>query len=241
MSIGILGVDSSSAITEGLVLNATTGLGVLPKYWGRYFKSVATVGGVQYSQNEADVFRSHDLHLLPFGRQTNLVGGTEAVGAMHGKKNIEAFFHEIALARLTAQSDKFYFFLDVEPSHPMSKEYYVGWSRAVIETGKELSHDRILMAPGVYLNHGDAPTANHLRQAMEDSGAVCHGLAVASYGARTTLQAPQWSDASTSTAAHVPAPVLIWQFVGDVGPGQALDGDEMNPTFPDVFKHLVIP
>src|SRR5438270_710072 len=102
MAIGILGVDSSSPITEGLVLDATTGLGVPPKFWGRYFKSVPTVGGVQYSHHEAGVFQAHSLHLVPFGRQTNLVGGTEEAGATHGQQNVEAFFHEIPLARLTA-------------------------------------------------------------------------------------------------------------------------------------------
>lgn len=241
MAIGILGVDSSSEISEGLVLSAAGGLGAPPKFWGRYFKSIDTVGGVQYAQHEAAVFRAHSLHLLPFARQTNLVGGSEDEGALHGARNVEAFFREITLARLTAQSDKFYFFLDVEPTHPLSAAYYAGWSRAVIQTGKQLSDGAIEMAPGVYLNHGDATTATHLRQAIANSGAVCHGLAVASYGTRTTLQAPEWSDASTSAASAVPVPSLIWQYVGDVPPDKVLDGDEINPTFADVLKHLVIP
>jgi hypothetical protein len=92
------GADSLSVVKQALVNGAENFYGAMPRFWGRYFKGPGNTSPQQYHAAEGLVLRSNGIRLLPIGRQTTSVGGTEAKGRS-----------------------------DVEQSHPLSRTYYRGW------------------------------------------------------------------------------------------------------------------
>ncbi|MGY4512104.1 hypothetical protein [Bradyrhizobium sp. USDA 3650] len=218
------GADTSYVVNDKVIAAAEAQLGSKPSFWGRYFKGPQDTGSVQYKATiENPILRAHGIPVLCIARQTNHVGGSEADGRTDGARNAAAIVEAFGLQYLTHRGSKTLIFLDVEPEHPLSADYYFGWSEAV----RGYASPEIF-APAVYGNKSSAATWKGLSHAVT-RGAECAGLWVAHYLKNTGCVAtPQWSDRD-AVPAGIPTgcEVLAWQFAQEcVG----IDCNVANPA-----------
>ena len=251
----VLGSDSNALVngssawkgtTKTLVAWSNQALGANPHFWGRYFKGPGDTSNEQYQgKKENNFLNGLGIRVLAIGRQTTEVGGSEAVGKAAGRRNTDALFEAFPSAHLAANGKEFLFFLDVEPTHPMSTEYYTGWANEVIARSQSLSGGKVTILPAVYVNYGDKTTYKNLKNAMT-AGVQCLGLWVARYLSNTATGAPKVPAWNPAKVEHPDAPtrVLIWQYAGDCygasGSGP-LDFNVANPAFQSECLSLLIP
>jgi len=231
MPVGTLGVDSLSPVKASSVALAKTLLKQKPMFWGRYitFRGDADPGQYQRS-TEKQLFADNGIRLIPYARQTPHVGEGAARGTSDGVRNAEAFVGALGADLLKAQGGKFYIFLDVEPETPMSKEYYAGWSAALVTRGKALSGNAVELLPCVYLNTRDKPTLNALNAAVA-AGSRCEGVTVARYFAPEKHNYPgpfDWDDDFTKPLVALTTPIIAWQYIGNFQ--NLLDAAQSNPA-----------
>jgi hypothetical protein len=245
VGLGVQGADSYINVDSDFIIGGASRLlgGIKPAYWGRYFSGIDYTGGGEYRRRlENNVLRHNGIRVLPIGRFTTRVGLGKAEGTRDGRDQAEDLIVTFGEDYLRSQGGEFYFFLDVEPTHPLSTDYYMGWSEAV----KKIS-SKVRVLPCVYLNSEDATTSNALKNAMR-LGAECHGLWVARYGSRfrkpsIPLPPLEFDATEAKPKTDVPCPVLLWQYAGEIGAREDLDFNVTNPEIDyDLFlSRLVLP
>lgn len=254
MPRGLLGADSNdlvNAMLAGVSLldRARQHLGGEARYWGRYFKGPNNPDRAQYQPHaENAVLHERGIRVLPIARQTTQVGGSEDDGRDDAERNVRAVLGAFGAEWLAGQGGRFQYYLDVEPTHPMSRAYYRGWAREVEERSQALTGGTVALEPCVYLNRSDVTTQRALRRAIEDDGVTCGGLWVARYfnfdhtGCHV---ATDWGALNANPVEPVPAPVRIWQFIGDcfqnIGNFHPLDFNQLNPENDEETLALLIP
>ena len=216
--------------------------GIKPNYWGRYFSGVDYGGAGEYfGSREHQTLRRNNIRVLPVARYTTQVGKGEAEGARDGFDQANDFVKSFGETYLESQGREYYLFLDVEPSNPLSSPYYKGWSQAVAKISR-----RVDILPCVYLNPADSTTIDSLRRAM-NNGSECHGLWIASYIASRSPSIPlppqDFDDTIASRVGSVNAPVLFWQYAGDIGPSEDFDFNVGNPAISNeqILSRLILP
>ena len=225
--MNVRGVDSFSAVTESLILQATSALGVKPAFWGRYFTNVTATQAEYRHRVEGPLLAVHGIRVLPIARQTNRVHGSETDGAADGTANAADLMASFTPAERAAGVR---LFLDVEgdgPSH-LSTEYYRGWSRELAAAGVNAC---------IYGIPGDGATWSALRSAMA-SGAPCGGVWL-SHPYRAVAEPLPWSAAMLAPYAPIAGvPVLLWQYAF----GTTFDRDLAAPNAPaDWLESLPLP
>jgi len=243
---GIGGVDTLVRVTDAMLPEAQKFMGAKPRFWGRYFQGNSGDGEYLHKQENKPL---HDagIRVLPISRQTNKVGGTHQdgveLGTSHAKDVLDTFGEDY----LVSQGDSFYIFLDVEgvdgqPS--LSKEFYQGWSEAVLNA----SH-KVKLLPAVYLNGSDETTLINLSAAMKE-GANCQGIWLAHYGNKSQIS--PWNRQKVELKPPVPCKVLLHQYIGDIDPATGLvnlsngvyDFNQINPFLDNpelVLQRLNLP
>jgi len=253
MAKGRAGADSTPRVTHtidghNIIDSASELFGEKPLFWGRYFKAIHHPSDYEYvGREESPILHERGIKLLPLAQQTNFVGGSEERGASDAQLNTRDLIASLNVETFAAQGAEFLFFLDVEPTHPVSANYYRGWSRTVIAESLALSGDRFRVVPAIYLNGQEPRTWRSLISAMEN-GSECGGLWVASYGKPSRPGCTpliEW-DASVLTphGIEAPCPILIWQYTEECHGGNGFDCNETNPTIDlerDLMSKLVLP
>jgi hypothetical protein len=113
----------------------------------------------QYQPNkEAALLNQKNIRVLPIGRQTEHVAGSQSVGRTDGTTNAKAIIDAFGTEVLGALPQGLAVFLDVEgPPHlSLSVDYYKGW------------------ADGSLKRHGQ-PASSSSRQSTEHKGTVPRG------------------------------------------------------------------
>ncbi|HYL99715.1 MAG TPA: hypothetical protein VEZ90_12230, partial [Blastocatellia bacterium] len=181
MTIGLLGADSYSKVTEELVQTATAVLGSAPTFWGRYFTGPSTTGEAEYTHSiENPVLAAHNIRLLPVARQTAHVNGSQQSGASDATDNISDLFATFSVDYLAQTSNQVLMFLDVEGSPSLSLDYYKGWATTIAAYSNSQSNGRVAVLPCVYVSHSDTSTWDVLQQAAANAVA-CSGIWVTRY------------------------------------------------------------
>ena len=243
-----LGADVNAPVTQRMVGMAKRQLGVIPQFWGRYFKGPGDQNPVRYqAQLEGPVLRAKNIRVLPIAQQTNHVDGDRSLGSQDGLRNAAAMIASFGRTYLSAMLGIFVF-LDVEgpPRQSLSAEYYRGWSDALIAGGKnnmvfrdDANGDPITFWPGVYGAQGDDETWNSLVAAIAD-GAVSRGTWIARPGKTGCHPLGPWNEQfirPKSLPASVP--VLFWQGVQEC---QNIDYNRANPAAStNLMLGLVLP
>lgn len=244
--IGIGGADTLVNVESTMIQEAAKLMGASPRFWGRYFQG-NTEDGEYLHKLENKPLHDAGIRALPISRQTNRVGGTRQDGAELGTSHAKDVLDTFGEDYLALQKNGFYFFLDVEgvddqPS--LSKEFYKGWSEAVVQASS-----KVKLLPSVYLNGSDQTTLRSLSTAMKE-GAHCHGLWVARYDDQPQIS--PWNREKVKFESPVPCKVLLRQYIGDVDPTTAkvnrlngiYDFSQINPFLDNpelVLQRLILP
>lgn len=235
------GVDTFFRVTKPRdIEDATEVLGTKPLFWGRYFSGVGYRGDGEYFRKlESPPLHLAGIRVLPIGRFTTQVGLGEKEGLRDGIDQAQDVVFSFGEDYLKSKGGEYYIFLDVEPETPLSKDYYLGWSKAVRSFSS-----KVKLLPCVYLNATDSRTSRALSLAMRN-GAECEGLWIANYGNRfRKSSSPQldFDSDDASPATSIPGvPVLLWQYAGEI------DGDfDLNVSNPEIrdeeiLNRLVLP
>ena len=204
----VTGADTNYAVRQDVIDAAKQQLGGKPLFWGRYFKSPSTAAGVQYQGSlENSLFHSNNILVLPIGRQTNHVSGSEETGRTDAKNNADAIVDAFSLDTLRNRTTRLLVFLDVEPENPVSADYYFGWASALVAY-----QNPPIFAPALYGNFGSSASWAQLAQAV-GRGAECHGLWVARYFISSgCVPKPVWSNHAIPQGIPNGVQVLAWQF-----------------------------
>jgi hypothetical protein len=208
-------------------------LGTAPAFCGRYFSGTDYNGPGEYRlADETAVLARHGLALLPIGRYTTRVGGSQAEGLQDGQDQA----NDLVVSLGPAFRPGLFLFLDVEADTPLSADYWTGWSQAVSAAG---------LQPAIYGSiFAGSPTWAALRQAMTASHAPCAGIWGAYYKASAPAPAPAWTDDDTvpqmaDGSRFTDVPVLLWQYCGDYN---GYDASLANPATVDtLLAHRAVP
>jgi len=250
MAKGMAGADSSVVVThtissKTLVELATEHFEQVPVLWGRYFKSIHNTGGAEYRhRQENQILRDNGIRVLPTAQQTTHVNQGRQLGIDDAKLNVEDLIVSFGADYLATQGSEFLMFLDVEPSHPLSLDYYTGWAQTVISESLTLSGNRFKVLPAVYGNHSDNTTWHAIARASQ-RGVECHGVWVARYGTRPgCTKLIEWDNAEVMPAVTLPCQVLLWQYSEECHGGEGFDCNETNPNIDlqgDLLQKLILP
>lgn len=238
---GIAGADTLVNVESTMIQEAAKLMGASPRFWGRYFQGNPGEGEYLHKLENKPL---HDagIRVLPISRQTNKVGGTRQDGAELGTSHAKDVLDTFDENYLASQGDGFYIFLDVEgsdgqPQPSLSKEFYKGWSEAVVQAGS-----KVKLLPSVYLNGSDQTTLRSLSAAIKED-AQCHGLWVARYEDGKQPQISPWNREKVKFKSPVPCKVLLRQYIGDID-SDTYDFSQINPFLDNpelVLQRLILP
>ncbi|MDF5729696.1 MAG: peptidoglycan-binding protein [Rhizonema sp. PD38] len=234
---GIGGADTLVNVEKSMIQKAAELMRTSPRFWGRYFQG-NTKNGEYLHQQENKPLHNAGIRVLPISRQTNEVGGTHRNGVEIGTSHANDVLNTFGEDYLASQGDGFYIFLDVEgfdPQPSLSKEFYKGWSEAVVQAS-----NKVKLLPSVYLNGSDQTTLRNLSAAIKE-GAHCHGLWVANYDSKP--QIGPWNPEKVKLEPPVPCKVLLRQYIGDVSNG-IYDFNQINPFLDNpelVLQRFILP
>src|SRR5262245_39374702 len=224
----IVGADENAIVTQPRIDVATQQTGHSIEFWGRYFKESGNTSPEQYQPNqEAALLNQKNIRVLPIGRQTGHVAGSESLGRTDGKTNAKAIIDAFGAQILAALPQGLAVFLDVEGSpHPaLTVEYYAGWADGLAQTGQAAGGKR---HPAVYGAQGDSTTWTNLAKAGSN-GAACEGTWIARPG---TLGCHPLKPFNETFVRPPGLPqsikVLAWQAVLEC---HNLDFSILNPAF----------
>jgi hypothetical protein len=248
MAQGQPGADSSSPVTTSLIQAATKLFGATPAFWGRYFTSVETAGGVEYRHAaENQPLNAAGIRLLPIARQTVNVDGSLQKGIEDGIANAKDFITTFAASFLASQGGRFYMFLDVEGSPSLSPDYFTGWAQGLAEESASLSSGlssgSVRLLPCIYATQSDAATWAALA-AAQGAGVQCMGAWIARY-CSTGCETGEWSSLIVTPISPEPFPwpILAWQYAGNCLNG-IIDCSQTNPSLDaqsQLLDFLVLP
>ena len=199
MSHMIAGADSLSAVTSSLLQSAGAVLGDI-QFWGRYFTSPTSSPYSPSKENK--LLHDRGIRVLPLGRQTNHVNGTEDTGFADGQNNAQAVFHAFGKSYLESQGGVFYLFLDVENKPTLSADYWRGWTRGIAAATEGTN---VTFLPALYTNQCSPDTWNGLSAAMA-TGAPCEALYVAHWmqSAPKPFPPPPWKESYVTPTTPIP-------------------------------------
>jgi len=235
----ITGADVNNIVTTPMILSAEAETGGPIQFWGRYFKEAGNTSPEQYqAADEATVLHARGIRVLPIGRQTNHVGGSEELGRTDGANNAEAIIDSFGRQTLASLPAGLLVFVDVEgpPHASLSESYYKGWSEGLSQTGAAAG---VRLLPGVYGAHGDRATWQELANAVA-AGAACAGTWIARLH---VVGCDRLRPFDEGFVRPVTLPnsidILIWQCVQEC---HNLDFNILNPDFEaDTLGKLVLP
>jgi hypothetical protein len=224
----IVGADENAIVTQPRIDVATQQTGHSIEFWGRYFKNPGNTSPEQYQPNqEAALLNQNNIRVLPIGRQTGHVAGSESLGRADGTTNAKAIMSGFGTQVLSLLPHGLLVFLDVEgsPNPSLSVDYYNGWADGLAETAQAAG---VKLLPTVYGAQGDSATWRHLAQAVSN-GAACEGTWIARPG---TLGCHPLRPFNESFVRPPGLPqsirVLAWQAVLEC---HNLDFSILNPAF----------
>jgi hypothetical protein len=177
----IVGADEDAIVTPGRIDVATQQTGHSIEFWGRYFKNPGNTSPEQYQPTkEAALLNQKNIRVLPIGRQTGHVAGSESLGRTDGTTNAKAIIDAFGTQVLGALPQGLVVFVDVEgsPNPSLSVDYYKGWADGLAQTAQAAG---VKLLPAVYGARGDSATWTHLAQAVSN-GAACEGTWIARPG-----------------------------------------------------------
>src|SRR5262245_37648897 len=94
----IVGADENAIVTQPRIDVATQQTGHSIEFWGRYFKNSGNTSPEQYQPNqEAALLNQNNIRVLPIGRQTGHVAGSESLGRADGTTNAKAIIGKFVL------------------------------------------------------------------------------------------------------------------------------------------------
>jgi hypothetical protein len=235
----IVGADENAIVTQARINVAKEQTGHTIEFWGRYFKDPGNTSPEQYQpKKEAALLNQKNIRVLPIGRQTGHVAGSESEGRTDGRTNAKAIIAAFGADVLRGLPQGLLVFLDVEGSpHPsLSVDYYKGWADGLAQTGQASG---INLLPAVYGAQGDSSTWTHLAQAVANS-AACEGTWIARPG---TLGCHALKPFNETFVRPPGLPhsikVLAWQAVLEC---HNLDFSILNPDFDTAtLGKLVLP
>lgn len=221
--------------------------GVLPAFWGRYFKKPGFDEDYDPAQENA-ILRGNGIRLLPIARQTARVAGTASDGAADAILNVDAFTGSLGIDYLAGVADELVMFLDVEGTSPqnpnLATDYWIGWSAALVNHSRFVSRDRFTIVPAVYCRQNQSPTWNAIAQA-DSLSFPCFGAWVFRMRNNACTQPiPDWDAPFNTPTVPLPCPVMIWQFAIDCIFDGGVDFDMINPDpviEGDLMRRLVLP
>ena len=224
----IVGSDENAIVTQPRIDVATQQTGHSIEFWGRYFKQSGNTSPEEYQPaKEAALLNQKNIRVLPIGRQTGRVAGSESRGRTDGTTNAKAIIGAFGTQVLGALPQGLVVFLDVEgaPNPSLSVAYYKGWADGLAQTAQAAG---VKLLPAVYGAHGDSATWTHLAQAVSN-GAACEGTWIARPG---TLGCHPLKPFDESFVRPPGLPqsikVLAWQAVLEC---HNLDFSILNPAF----------
>lgn len=237
MPKGLSGADSSKLVTrkignKTLIDLAEQLYGTTPKVWGRYFKKFGDTDDVQYQHaKEGQALREKDIRVLPLGRQTTHVGGSEAKGREDAIDNVEAVIRTFGAEYLASAGGDFILWLDVEDegaSPALSRAYWRGWARTVVEHSRSFTDSGVTLRPGIYCRRGSDASWEAIRHGEQD-GTPCAGIWLARWRHEGCSALLDWDPDIVNTPISLQAPILCWQYANDCHGGDGFDCDEINP------------
>jgi hypothetical protein len=235
----IVGADENAIVTQPRIDVATQQTGHSIEFWGRYFKDPGNASPEQYQPNkEAALLNQKNIRVLPIGRQTEHVAGSQSLGRTDGTTNAKAIIDAFGTEILGALPQGLAVFLDVEgPPHPsLSADYYKGWADGLAQTARAAG---VKLLPAVYGAQGDSATWTHLAQAVSN-GAACEGTWIARPGTLGCHPLRPFEE-SFVRPQNLPQSikVLAWQAVLEC---HNLDFSILNPAFDaETLRKLVLP
>ena len=155
-----VGIDQARTASASCLQIATQKLRQAPVFWGRYFKALGDTSPIQYQANlESAFFNSHNIRVLPVGRQTANVSQPDSdLGRQDGDDNAAAIIASFGADHLSKMQGVAVF-LDAEIGNPLNHIYYEGWNAGLIAGGA--SQD-VKFVPCVYGHHNDGHTWSEL-------------------------------------------------------------------------------
>jgi hypothetical protein len=228
----MVGFDSFAPVTDAIIAQVMALTGRAPAFCGRYMSGIDYHGAGEYTHaTESPVLARHGIPLLPIGRYTTRVGGTQAQGLQDGGDQAEDLKESLG----TAFRPGLLLFLDVEADTPLSSAYWTGWAQAVSAAG---------LLPAIYGSiFAGGSTWISLRDAIENH-APCAGIWGAYYKNQAPTPVPEWADADTvpvlpDGTRFTDVPVLLWQYCGDYA---EVDINLVNPQHVDtLLSGLAVP
>ncbi len=224
----IVGADENAIVTQPRIDVASQQTGHSIEFWGRYFTNPGNPSPEQYQPNkEAALLNEKNIRVLPIGRQTGHVAGSESLGRADGTTNAKGIIGAFGTQVLSALPHGLVVFLDVEgpPDPSLSVDYYEGWADGLAQTAQAAG---VKLLPAVYGPQGDSATWTHLAQAVSN-GAACEGTWIARPG---TLGCHPLRPFNESFVRPQGLPqsikVLAWQAVLEC---HNLDFSILNPAF----------
>src|SRR2546430_2218568 len=115
----IVGADENAIVTQTRINLAKQQTGHSIEFWGRYFKNPGNTSPEQYQPGkEAALLNQRNIRVLPIGRQTSDVDGSESLGRTDGATNAKAIIDAFGTQLLGGLAQGLLVFLDVEgPPH----------------------------------------------------------------------------------------------------------------------------
>ena len=224
----IVGADENAIVTQSRINVATQQTGHTIEFWGRYFKESGNTSPEQYQPTkEAALLNQKNIRVLPIGRQTGHVAGSESLGRTDGTTNAKAIIDAFGTQVLGALPQGLAVFLDVEgsPNPSLSVAYYKGWADGLAQTAQAAG---VELLPAVYGAQGDSATWTHLAQAVSN-GAACEGTWIARPGTLGCHPLKPFDESFVRPPALPQSiKVLAWQAVLEC---QNLDFSILNPAF----------
>ena len=146
---------------------------------------------------------------------------------------------------LATQGGEFFVYLDDEgaPQPTLSKDYWLGWSEALMSYSRQISSNKVTLLPGLYCNFDHASWVA-LRDAL-GQGARCESAWVARWksSGQVCMPVQPWSQAQVTPDPAPPCPIHIWQYAQECHGGDGFDMDEANPTLSldDLLAKFILP
>jgi hypothetical protein len=219
-------------VTEDLVTEAATALGVTPSFWGRYFTSITAGDGEYRHRVEDPILAALGIRVLPIARQTPRVGGSLDRGLTDGLANGADLLATFGASLLGAMPGV-RIFLDVEGDETsrLSRDYYTGWT-----SGLSQAMGDVRVMPCVYGIPADETTWRALSGAVS-AGVACYGVWLSHPNA--AAEPVPWTPGMLAPFQEIPGvPILFWQY--HFGP--SFDRNLLNPDVDDsVLDTLVSP
>ncbi|HEX8153142.1 MAG TPA: hypothetical protein VF698_08465 [Thermoanaerobaculia bacterium] len=248
MPTGRLAADTLVPVTQSIVeLVRKHYGGETPAFWGRYFKRPGFAEDYKPGAENA-VLRANNIRLLPIARQTNRVNRSASDGAADAILNVDAFIGAFGIEYLAATGRELLMFLDVEGTSetqpPLSVDYWIGWSSALVRHSEEASGGRFGIIPAIYCRQNQNPTWQAIVDA-DKLGFPCFGAWVFRMRTGACEKAtPEWDAKFNTPAIDLPCPIVAWQYAIDCLFEGGVDFDMLNPDIvieTSVLSRLVLP